>query len=242
MRGWRVFALLAFAAGSLAVPAQADLARGPSTAGAHGQASAKAAPVAQKLARKAKAGKPSDPFDSSSDDAAAAQSSKGKAAEDSAPKPDKAVPAKEPAPKAGSKSGDSLDNLMVDVVTDNKGNKGKKQDNKEMDALLKDVQKSEPAPAAKKEPTTSAPPLSPSDISTAMAQVKVRGNACAQRFGRSGTAELKITVAKDGKVTDVKLGGKLVGTPVAGCIEQAVKSAAFRPNAGLRFDYRMDVR
>jgi outer membrane biosynthesis protein TonB len=193
----------------------------------------------QKFARKTKSGGHSNPFDTDSDDSADAQ--KGKAADDSAAKAGKAGAAREPAPTSGRKSGASLDNLMTDVVSDKQPNKGKK-DTKEMDALLKDVQKAGPAPVAKKEAPASAPPLSPSDISTAMAQVKVKGNACAQKFGRGGTAELKITVGMDGKVTDVQLGGKLVGTPVAGCIEQAARSASFRPNAGLRFDYRMDVR
>jgi hypothetical protein len=162
-----------------------------------------------------KAGKAKDPFDGEGD-------GKGKA-DDS---------------KSASKSGDPLDSLMNDVVTDSK--KGKK-DSKEMDSILKDVQKADPTTTAKKDQPPSAPPLSPADISTAMAQVKVKGNSCAQRFGRAGTAELKITVSREGKVTDVAVAGKLAGTPVAGCIEQAVKTAVFRPNAGLKFDYRMDV-
>lgn len=190
-----------------------------------------------RLAKKAAAKRASDADSTSADDSAKGEDiivgGKGDKAGKSAP------------PKAG-KSGQSLDNLMADVVSDDKtsgASKGKKRDDKEMDALLKDVQKTDPAPVVKKAPPPPpAPPLSPSDITTAMAQVKVRGKACAQRFGRGGTAELKVTVAKDGKVTNVVLGGKLAGTPVAGCIDQAVRSANFRPNAGLTFDYRMDVR
>ena len=219
-----MLALLVLADASLAVPARADLSD-LSTAGEHGKGAAKAERVVQQLARKAKGGKPQgDPSEPGSDDATGGKGT-----------------GKEPAPKSGGKSGASLDNLMDDVVSD-KANKSKKQDNKEMDVLLKGVQKSDQAPVVKKEEPASAPPLAPADISAAMAQVKVRGNACAKRLGRAGTAELKITVAKDGKVSDVQLGGKLAGTPVAGCIEQAVKSASFRPNAGLRFDFRMDVR
>lgn len=170
----------------------------------------------QKMAKKS--GKSKDPFDVEG-------SSAGKGKSDDS--------------KSGAKSGDPLDSLMNDVVADSK--KGKK-DSKEMDAILKDVQKSDPSTTAKKDQPASAPPLAPAEISAAMTQVKVKGNACAQRFGRSGTAELKITVSRDGKVTDVAVAGKLAGTPVAGCIEQAVKTASFRPNAGLKFDYRMDVR
>ncbi len=191
----------------------------PARADLRASASAKGAGsghAVQNVAKKG--GKSKDPFDGGGNSAG-----KGKSDES----------------KSGGKSGDPLDSLMNDVVADSK--KGKK-DSKEMDAILKDVQKSDPSTTAKKDQPVAAPPLSPADISAAMAQVKVKGNACAQRFGRSGTAELKITVSREGKVTDVAVAGKLAGTPVAGCIEQAVKTASFRPNAGLKFDYRMDVR
>jgi hypothetical protein len=239
MIGWRMLTLLVLAGAGLAAPARADLAERSSESG-RSSLETKARPVVQQLARKAKAGKATgDDVEPGAGDSAGAQTGKAKAADDSAAKGDKA--GKEPAPKSAGKSGGSLDNLMNDVVSD-KASKGKKADNKEMDALLKDVQKSEPAPVAKKAEPVSAPPLAPADISAAMAQVKVRGNACAKKFGRAGTAELKVTVAKDGKVTDVQLSGKLAGTPIADCIDQAVKTASFRANAGLRFDYRMDVR
>ena len=147
----------------------------------------------------------------------------------------------EPAPKpAASKSHDPLDNLMADVVTDNKG-KNKKRESKDIDTMLKDVQKSNPAPPPKRDPPPSLPPLSPADISRVMAGVKTRGNDCAQRFGQKGVAELKLTVGKDGKVTNVVVGGKLANTPVAACIEKATRAASFPPSSGLRFDYKMDV-
>jgi hypothetical protein len=208
MPGLGIFAVVVFAGGTFAAPARADL---------RPSASAKAGSGRAVVTMAKKGGKAKDPFDGEGDSA-------GKAKADDS--------------KSASKSGDPLDSLMNDVVTDSK--KGKK-DSKEMDTILKDVQKADPSTTAKKEQPASAPPLSPADISTAMAQVKVKGNSCAQRFGRSGTAELKITVSREGKVTDVAVAGKLAGTPVAGCIEQAVKTAVFRPNAGLKFDYRMDV-
>jgi hypothetical protein len=49
-------------------------------------------------------------------------------------------------------------------------------------------------------------------------------------------------VSKDGNVTGVSVGGKLANTPVAGCIEKAARAASFPRSAGLRFDYRIDVR
>lgn len=217
-----MLALLALAGTSFPAPARADLSANPSAG------PAKARPTVETVARKAN--KPqNDPFDENGDGANASHKGKGSGDSNTDKSADKSA-----------KGSDPLDSLLNDAVSD-KSSKGKK-DNKEMDALLKDVQKTDPTLAAKKDSsTTSAPPLSSADISAAMAQVKVRGNACAQKFGRSGTAELKITVAKDGKVTDVQVSGKLAGTPIVACIEQAVKTAAFRPNAGLRFDYRMDV-
>jgi hypothetical protein len=130
-----------------------------------------------------------------------------------------------PAPKsAGSKSHESLDK------------------NKDIDAMLKDVQKSNPPPPAKREAQPSLPPLSPADIAKVMAGVKTRGNDCAQRLGAKGVAELKLAVGKDGKVTDARVGGKLANTPLGACIEKAARASSFPPSSGLRFDYRIDVR
>jgi len=146
------------------------------------------------------------------------------------------------APKsAAGKSHDSLDTLMADVVTDNKG-KNKKRENKDIDAMLKDVQKSNPEPPPKREAPPPLPPLAPADISRVMAGVKSRGNDCAQRLGAKGVAELKLVVGKDGKVNDVRVGGKLANTPLGACIEKAARAASFPPSSGLRFDYRIDVR
>jgi hypothetical protein len=130
-----------------------------------------------------------------------------------------------PAPKsASSKSHDSLDK------------------NKDIDAMLKDVQKSNPPPPPKREAPPSLPPLSPADISRVMAGIKTRGNDCAQRLGAKGVAELKLAVGKDGKVTDVRVSGKLANTPLGACIEKAARASSFPPSSGLRFDYRIDVR
>jgi TonB family protein len=74
-----------------------------------------------------------------------------------------------------------------------------------------------------------------------MAEVKAKANACAQRLGQSGTAELKISVGKEGGVTDVRVGGKVANTPLGACVDKVVRAATFRPNAGLRFDYRIDA-
>jgi len=181
-----------------------------------------------------------DPFESESG------SSSGSSSGRKAKSPARAVAlAKPEAPSrsTASKSSGSLDNLMADVAADGKG-KGKKGVSRSIDDMLKNVQKSTPSPAVKREaPAPPAlEPLSPSDISKTMATVKTRANGCAKRLRDSGTAELKITVGKTGRVTDVRVGGKVSNTPLGACIEKVVRAAVFRPNAGLRFDYRIDAR
>ena len=148
----------------------------------------------------------------------------------------------EPAPKpAASQSHDSLDNLMADVVTDRKG-KDKPHEGKGLDALLNDVQKSKPDSPPKQDAPASLPPLSQADISRVMAGVKIRGKECARQLGQKGVAELSLVVAKEGRVTQMSVGGSVANTPLAACIEKAVRAASFPRSAGLRFDYRLDVR
>jgi len=189
-----------------------------------------------------KAGKYKDSFEAGADGAsepvAASASRVARPTSDDGAATAKPEPASKPAP---AKAHDGLDNLMADVLTENKG-KGKKRESKDIDAMLKDVQKGNSEPAVKREAPPPPPALTPADIAKAMTFVKARGKDCARRLGQTGVAELKITVGKDGKVTDAVVGGPLEGAPVAACIEKAARAAAFRPNAGLRFDYRIDVR
>lgn len=146
------------------------------------------------------------------------------------------------APPKPAKSGDALDDLMAGVVGDSSSKpKGKRGTSKDIDAMLKDVQKSDPPPPPKRAEPAEPPALTASDIAKTMAGVKVGANACGKRTGQTGTAELKLTVGKDGKVSDVALRGKFLGSPIAECIQKVVRAAAFPPNAGLKFDYRVDV-
>ena len=212
----------------------------PAARPAHAKGAVKTPPVAVAAPVKKRA-KNRDPFETGGEEA-----SEPAAAPKREPKPapaEAAVAKSEPAPKPAAKSADGLDNLMADVVTDNKSKgKGKKRESKDIDAMLRDVQKSEPAPAPKRAEPTALPPLSAADISKVMAKVKTRGKACAQQVGGKGIAELKLTVGKDGKVSDAVVGGNVADTPLAACIAKAARAATFPPNAGLRFDYKIDVR
>jgi hypothetical protein len=154
-----------------------------------------------------------------------------------------ARPAKgEPAAKpAASPSHDSLDNLMADGIADRKG-KDKPRQDKGLDALLNDVQKSKPDSPPKHDVPAPLPPLSQADIFRVMAGVKARGKDCARQLGQKGVAELSLVVGKHGGVTEVSVGGSMANTPLAACIEKAVRAATFPRSAGLRFDYRLDVR
>jgi hypothetical protein len=74
-----------------------------------------------------------------------------------------------------------------------------------------------------------------------MAGVKTGAKACARRFDQSGVADLKLTVGKNGRVSDVAVRGKLANSPTSDCITQVARGASFPPNSGLKFDYRIDV-
>ena len=215
-------------------PAPSEPAERPARAG-HAKAVARAsAPAPAAPARKG--AKRSDPFDTG-----------GGMDEAPAPKPatraSSAAPAPEPAPRpAAGKSSDPLDNLLAGAVTDSKGKSSSKKTSKDIDAMLKDVQKGDSTPAAKPKQQAELPPLSSSDIAKAMAGVKARSNECARRLKQTGIAQLNLNVGKNGKVTDVSVGGKVAGTPLADCIAKAARGATFPPNAGLRFDYKIDAR
>lgn len=119
--------------------------------------------------------------------------------------PDKAADKPKDAPKAaGSASGDeepSFDALLKEAGVD-----GQKKD-----AKVSLDKKS----------------LSGGDIKTGMGSVAGKAQAC--YAGTQGTASVKLTVAPSGQVQKVTVGGPFAGTPVASCVEAAVKSASFPP-------------
>lgn len=93
------------------------------------------------------------------------------------------------------------------------------------DALLKEAGVSD----AKKDtkPKLDKKSLSGSDIKTGMAAVAGKASSCYQ--GTQGTATVKLTVAPSGQVSKVSVTGVFAGTPVAACVEAAVKSTSFPP-------------
>ena len=178
------------------------------------------APVAEK-APEPKHGGGLDPFDSAADWAGA--------------------PAAVKSPPV--KSHGSLDDLMVDGPSAGGKAHEKRSTSREIDAMLKNMQKSDPVPAPTRvEPAAAAPSLTAADIGRVMGGVKSKAADCGKRFGDSGVADLKLTVGKDGTIASVAIRGKLADTLVGRCVVQAAHNAEFPRNSGLTFDYRIDVR
>lgn len=92
------------------------------------------------------------------------------------------------------------------------------------DALLKEAGVSEKKVV---KPKLDKKSLSGSDIKKGMGSVAGKAQGCYQ--GTQGTAAVKLTVAPSGQVEKVKVTGVFAGTPVAACVEAAVKSASFPP-------------
>ena len=182
-----------------------------------------------------KPGEPTtDPFDGEAHGAAEPVAREPVAKASAAPAPVKSNP---------EKSGDALDDLMAGGTSESAGKpKGRRNTSKEIDAMLADVQKSEPAPPPKRTESAPLQPLTAADIAKAMTGVKTDANACGKRFGQVGIADLKLTVGKDGRIADVALHGKLADLPIAECVIKAARGAAFPRNAGLKFDYRINIQ
>jgi hypothetical protein len=145
--------------------------------------------------------------------------------------------------KSQPKSHDSLDDLMADGPGGGGKAHEKRSTSREIDAMLKDVQKSDPQPTPKRvEPASASASLTAADISRVMSGVKSNAAECGKRFGQSGVADLKLTVGKDGTLSGVAIRGQLADSPVGRCVVQAARNAVFPHSGGLTFNYRVDVR
>jgi hypothetical protein len=69
--------------------------------------------------------------------------------------------------------------------------------------------------------------LSSADIKKGMSSVAAKAQGCYN--GTQGTASVKLVVDPSGKVSKVSVTGAFAGTPVAACVEKAVKAASFPP-------------
>jgi len=69
--------------------------------------------------------------------------------------------------------------------------------------------------------------LTADDIKRGMAAVAPAAEGCS--VGTAGLASVRLTVAPSGQVTKVTITGPFAGTPVAACVERAVRAARFPP-------------
>jgi hypothetical protein len=106
-----------------------------------------------------------------------------------------------------------------------------------------------PAAAARREEEPSggggserAAPLAREDIVKGMNGVMPKGRECFAQYKVPGIANVKVTVAPSGRVTNGVVVGKFAGTPSGSCVESALKSAKFPPSAGLTFDYFIPLK
>ena len=131
----------------------------------------------------------------------------------SAPEP---VAAPTPAPAKPKKSA-SIDDLLDSVNTNRRGG-------------------DEPKP--KKVVTAAAlPPLSQSDIVSAMKAVQPRVKECYNQYKVAGIANVSISISKGGRIASATVTGKFAGTPSGTCVEAAAKAAKFPPCEAMSFPW-----
>jgi hypothetical protein len=82
-----------------------------------------------------------------------------------------------------------------------------------------------PAPAVGPAPDGLAETPSRDDVRVSLDRVRSSVQACAE--GRNGVAEVDVTIARNGNVTNALVGGDFGGTPQGSCIARAVRRAKF---------------
>jgi hypothetical protein len=92
------------------------------------------------------------------------------------------------------------------------------------DALLKEAGV---ADKKEKKPVLEKKSLTADDFKKGMAAVTDKAQACYK--GTQGTATVKLTIAPNGSISKVSVGGAFAGKPEAACVAAAVKGATFPP-------------
>jgi hypothetical protein len=90
------------------------------------------------------------------------------------------------------------------------------------DALLKEAGVAE---KKDKKPVLEKKSLTADDFKKSMAAITDKAQACYK--GTQGTATVKLTIAPNGSVSKVSVGGAFAGKPEAACVSSAVKGASF---------------
>jgi len=118
------------------------------------------------------------------------------------------------------------------------GKAAPKAETADLDALLDNAsngaaERRHAAAAAKSEKkSVSKKTLSRSDITKGMGSVRGRVQRCYEKFQKSGSIIIKVSIANAGTVSKAKATGKFKGTPTGKCVVGAVKHATFPEYAG----------
>jgi hypothetical protein len=75
------------------------------------------------------------------------------------------------------------------------------------------------------------------EIATVMRAAESGVKACGRAAGVDGSVFVGLVVQANGGVSAATVTGRLAGSPLAGCVEQTLKSVRFRPNAGMSLTY-----
>jgi hypothetical protein len=80
------------------------------------------------------------------------------------------------------------------------------------------------------------------EIVTVMGSLQPRVDTCYARFRAAGTAMLNVQLGAGGKLLSAVVRGKHAGTPLAGCIEAAVRQLEFPPWDPVTFPWPVESR
>lgn len=86
-------------------------------------------------------------------------------------------------------------------------------------------------------PRSLGPPLKRDEISTEIRKVESDVGACGRAVDASGTIAVRLVVRVDGRISAAVVTGRLADTPLAICVERALKSIRFRGNDGISLTY-----
>jgi predicted Zn finger-like uncharacterized protein len=145
-----------------------------------------------------------------------------------------AAPSPAPEPEVKKPAKGSLDDLLEGALSGKKPRA--RPSNNDDDS---------PGPSRKgasAEPAAAAGPLAKSAVVSGMNGIKGKINECYSQFKVPGMAMVNVVIGKNGKVSSATVIGKFAGTPTGGCVEKAVKSAAFPPSEGLTTPYPFQLR
>jgi len=196
---------------------------------AAGSAATGAATTSDNVVAQADTEKTDEGVKDSEDDAASAKSSlrakggkKGRADRDLVAEKTK-TDTKKPDPKADKRGLPGSGGVAVVKPTGKTTDKNEEPSFEELlkEANIPDKKQAEDKPKLEKKSLSSA------DIKKGMSSVAAKAQGCYN--GTQGTAAVKLVVDPSGKVSKVSVSGAFAGTPVAACVEKAVKGASFPP-------------